>query len=218
MQYLIRSIVPIALTLTLAGCPMNTTNDNSDNSLQDDLPDGPRTVEDIRRNGNHLQNESSLYLLQHAHNPLDWYPWSEEALARSRDEDKPIFLSIGYSSCHWCHVMEHEVFEDDDVARFMNEHFICIKVDREERPDLDSVYMDAVQAMTGRGGWPMSVFLTPDLKPFHGGTYFPREQFMQLTARGAVIWISRRSRWRRESPARRRPACPGADARWAKIC
>jgi len=156
------------------------------------IPDGPRTVEDIRRDGNHLRDESSLYLLQHAHNPLDWYPWGEAAFTRARAEDKPIFLSIGYSSCHWCHVMEHEVFENDEVAQFMNEHFICIKVDREERPDLDSVYMDAVQAMTGRGGWPMSVFLTPDLKPFHGGTYFPRPQFMQLVQQVAEVYQTKR--------------------------
>jgi len=134
----------------------------------------------IRAEGNHLKDESSVYLRQHAHNPVDWYPWGEEALARARDEDKPIFLSIGYASCHWCHVMEHEVFEHDGVAALVNERFVCIKVDREERPDLDAVYMEAVQAMTGRGGWPMTVFLTPDLVPFFGGTYFPREQFLQL--------------------------------------
>ena len=171
---------------------MKDTNGNSDNNMPDESTLGPRTVEDIRRDGNHLSDQSSLYLLQHAHNPLDWYPWGEEALARAKAEDKPIFLSIGYSSCHWCHVMEHEVFEDDEVAQFMNEYFICIKVDREERPDLDSVYMAAVQAMTGRGGWPMSVFLTPDLKPFHGGTYFPREQFMQLVHQITEVYQTRR--------------------------
>ncbi len=122
---------------------------------------------------NRLAEETSPYLLQHANNPVDWYPWGAEALARSRDEDKPIFLSIGYSACHWCHVMERESFEDAAVAEVMNRDFVCIKVDREERPDLDSIYMAAVQQMTGSGGWPMSVFLTPDLKPFYGGTYFP---------------------------------------------
>src|SRR5438132_3031061 len=122
---------------------------------------------------NRLAQETSPYLQQHAGNPVDWYPWGEEALARSRDEDKPIFLSIGYSACHWCHVMERESFEDAAVAEAMNRDFVCIKVDREERPDLDSIYMAAVQQMTGSGGWPMSVFLTPDLKPFFGGTYFP---------------------------------------------
>ena len=122
---------------------------------------------------NRLVNETSPYLLQHAHNPVEWYPWGEEALKRAKEEDRPIFLSIGYSACHWCHVMEHESFEDEPIAALMNELFINIKVDREERPDLDEIYMQAVQAMTGSGGWPMSVFLTPDLEPFYGGTYFP---------------------------------------------
>ncbi len=122
---------------------------------------------------NRLAGESSPYLLQHARNPVDWFPWGPEALAKAKEEDRPIFLSIGYSACHWCHVMEHESFENADIAALMNEHFINIKVDREERPDLDQIYMAAVQAMTGHGGWPMSVFLTPDLKPFYGGTYFP---------------------------------------------
>jgi uncharacterized protein len=122
---------------------------------------------------NRLANETSPYLLQHAHNPVDWYPWGPEALERARAEDRPIFLSIGYAACHWCHVMERESFENEAIASLMNEHFVSIKVDREERPDLDDVYMAAVQAMTGSGGWPMSVFLTPDLRPFFGGTYFP---------------------------------------------
>ncbi len=122
---------------------------------------------------NRLINETSPYLLQHANNPVDWYPWGEEALARARDEDKPILLSIGYSACHWCHVMERESFENDDIAELMNGNFVNIKVDREERPDLDAVYMEAVQMLTGSGGWPMTVFLTPDCKPFYGGTYFP---------------------------------------------
>jgi uncharacterized protein len=122
---------------------------------------------------NRLVGETSPYLLQHAHNPVDWYPWGEEALARARAEDKPIFLSIGYAACHWCHVMERESFEDEATAADLNRDFVPIKVDREERPDLDQVYMAAVQAMTGSGGWPMSVFLTPDGRPFYGGTYFP---------------------------------------------
>ncbi len=122
---------------------------------------------------NHLIHEISPYLLQHAHNPVDWYPWGQEALAKARVEDKPIFLSIGYAACHWCHVMEQESFEDAEIAAFMNEHFVSIKVDREERPDLDSIYMQATTAMTGSGGWPMSIFLTPDLRPFYAGTYFP---------------------------------------------
>jgi len=122
---------------------------------------------------NRLAKENSPYLLQHAENPVDWYPWGEEALEKARDENKPIFLSIGYAACHWCHVMEHESFEDDDTSALMNKHFVNIKVDREERPDLDQIYMQAVVAMTRQGGWPMSVFLTPDGKPFFGGTYFP---------------------------------------------
>jgi len=124
---------------------------------------------------NRLANETSPYLLQHKDNPVDWYPWGEEALQRARDEDRPILLSIGYSACHWCHVMEHESFENPAIAALMNEHFVSIKVDREERPDLDSLYMMAVQMMTGHGGWPMTVFLTPDGRPFYGGTYYPPE-------------------------------------------
>ncbi len=122
---------------------------------------------------NHLIHETSPYLLQHAHNPVDWFPWSEEALEKARKENKPILVSIGYAACHWCHVMERESFEDEDTARIMNENFVNIKIDREERPDLDHIYMDAVQAMTGSGGWPLNVFLTPEGKPFYGGTYFP---------------------------------------------
>jgi uncharacterized protein YyaL (SSP411 family) len=122
---------------------------------------------------NHLAGEKSPYLLQHAHNPVDWYPWEADALARARAENKPIFLSIGYAACHWCHVMEHESFENEEIAALLNRWFVCIKVDREERPDLDAIYMAAVQAMTGSGGWPLTLFLTPDLQPFFGGTYFP---------------------------------------------
>src|SRR3954463_8799289 len=122
---------------------------------------------------NRLAQETSPYLLQHQDNPVDWYPWGPEALERARHEDRPILLSIGYAACHWCHVMEHESFEDEATARLMNELFVCIKVDREERPDLDGIYMQAVQAMTGHGGWPMTMFLLPDGSPFYGGTYFP---------------------------------------------
>ncbi|WP_279341322.1 thioredoxin domain-containing protein [Geothrix mesophila] len=143
---------------------------------------------------NHLAGSLSPYLLQHAHNPVDWFPWGGEALAKARAEQKPIFLSIGYSACHWCHVMERESFENPAVAEVLNAHFVSIKVDREERPDLDDLYMDAVQAMTGRGGWPMSVWLTPDLEPFYGGTYFPPEPrggmpgFIPLLRRIAEVW------------------------------
>ena len=143
---------------------------------------------------NRLAHEKSPYLLQHAHNPVDWYPWGEEAFAKARSENKPIFLSIGYSTCHWCHVMAHESFENEDVAAFMNREFVNIKVDREERPDVDRVYMTFVQATTGGGGWPMSVWLTPDLKPFVGGTYFPPEDrygqpaFKTVLERVATAW------------------------------
>ena len=147
---------------------------------------------------NHLAKETSPYLLQHMDNPVDWYPWGPEALQRAQQEDKPIFLSIGYSACHWCHVMAHESFEDEALAAKLNEHFINIKVDREERPDLDQIYMNAVQMLTGRGGWPMSVFLTPDLKPFYGGTYWPPTArlgmpgFDQVIQAVADAWKDRR--------------------------
>jgi uncharacterized protein len=154
---------------------------------------------------NRLAAETSPYLLQHAENPLDWYPWGDEALARARDEDKPILLSIGYSACHWCHVMEHESFEDERTAALMNEHFVSVKVDREERPDLDSVYMDAVVSLTGQGGWPMTVFLTPEGEPFFGGTYFPPEprhglpSFRQLLTAIADAWRERRPEIERDA-------------------
>jgi len=146
---------------------------------------------------NHLASEKSPYLLQHRTNPVDWYPWGEEAFSKARREKKPIFLSIGYSTCHWCHVMERESFEDEKVADFLNEHFVSIKVDREERPDVDGIYMSFVQATTGQGGWPMSVFLTPDLKPFFGGTYFPpanrhgQPGFMDVLTHIETLWASR---------------------------
>src|SRR5216110_1313345 len=143
---------------------------------------------------NRLAHEKSPYLLQHAHNPVDWYPWGEEAFAKARRENKAIFLSVGYSTCHWCHVMAHESFEDEEVAAIMNREFVNIKVDREERPDVDRVYMTFVQATTGGGGWPMSVWLTPDLKPFVGGTYFPpvdrygQPAFRKVLERIAAAW------------------------------
>ncbi|MBW3619581.1 MAG: thioredoxin domain-containing protein [Actinobacteria bacterium] len=147
---------------------------------------------------NRLSRETSPYLLQHADNPVDWYPWGEEAFERARDEGRPIFLSVGYSSCHWCHVMAHESFEDDDIAAELNDRFVNVKVDREERPDVDQVYMEAVQAMTGRGGWPMSVFLTPDGEPFYAGTYWPKERrhgmpaFREVAAAISEAWRDRR--------------------------
>ncbi len=149
---------------------------------------------------NKLINETSPYLLQHAHNPVDWYPWGEEALAKAKKENKPIFLSIGYAACHWCHVMERESFENEEIAEILSNHFISIKVDREERPDLDDIYMTAVVAISGNGGWPMTVFLTPELKPFYGGTYFPPEDkwgrvgFKNLISRLKDFWLNDQSR------------------------
>jgi uncharacterized protein len=152
---------------------------------------------------NRLADETSPYLLQHADNPVDWYPWGEEALARAREEDKAILLSIGYSACHWCHVMEHESFEDDATAQLMNERFVNVKVDREERPDLDSVYMDAVVTLTGHGGWPMTVFLTPESEPFFGGTYYPPEPRHGLPSfRQVLDAVAEAYRDRREDVAR----------------
>jgi uncharacterized protein len=156
---------------------------------------------------NRLAQETSPYLLQHAENPVDWYPWGEEARARARSEDKPILLSIGYAACHWCHVMEHESFEDDETAALMNEHFVSIKVDREERPDVDAVYMDAVVGLTGHGGWPMTVFLTPEGEPFYGGTYYPPEprhglpSFRQVLAAVSEAWRDRREEIGRQAGA-----------------
>jgi uncharacterized protein YyaL (SSP411 family) len=147
---------------------------------------------------NRLAREKSPYLLQHARNPVDWFAWGDEAFAAARRANKPIFLSIGYSTCHWCHVMERESFEDEKVAAFLNEHFVSIKVDREERPDVDKIYMTFVQATTGQGGWPMSVFLTPELKPFYGGTYYPPESrlnrpgFLQVLRQIQQLWETRR--------------------------
>src|SRR3954462_7875447 len=164
---------------------------------------------------NRLASETSPYLLQHAENPVDWYPWGDEAFARARTEDKPVLVSIGYAACHWCHVMEHESFEDAEVAALMNESFVCIKVDREERPDVDAIYMDAVQAMTGQGGWPLNAFLTPEGAPFWAGTYFPgaprhgRPAWSQVPA--GVAPAGRAQRAEIEEAGRRlAPRLPGA--------
>nr|MDQ6913518.1 thioredoxin domain-containing protein [Verrucomicrobiota bacterium] len=162
--------------------------------------DAPKATEHAFTN--RLANEKSPYLLQHAHNPVDWYPWGEEAFEKARKENKPIFLSVGYSTCHWCHVMEHESFENPEIAKLMNENFVSIKVDREERPDVDRVYMAFVQATTGGGGWPMNVWLTPDLKPFVGGTYFPPEDrdglpgFKRVLTQLAEAWQKDRDKIR----------------------
>jgi len=139
---------------------------------------------------NRLILERSPYLLQHAHNPVNWFPWGEEAFAKAKASNKPVFLSVGYATCHWCHVMERQSFESEEIARYMNEYFVTIKVDREQRPDVDSTFMTAVQMLTGSGGWPMSVFLTPQGKPFFGGTYFPPEQFEELLKRVDQVWLT----------------------------
>jgi uncharacterized protein YyaL (SSP411 family) len=173
----------LLLVLVLAACDRRHPGATSSRAPEASVPQ--RSPEVIRRDGNHLVGAGSVYLAQHAHNPVDWYPWSPEALERARVENKPIFLSIGYSSCHWCHVMEAEVFEKDDVAEALNAHFVSIKVDREERPDLDQGYMQALISMTGSGGWPMSLFLTPALQAFFGATYLPHDRFLAVAARAA---------------------------------
>jgi uncharacterized protein YyaL (SSP411 family) len=160
-----------------------------------------RSPADIRRDGNLLRAETSLYLQQHAHNPVDWRPWNAAALDLARSLDRPIFLSSGYASCHWCHVMEREVFEDDAIAARLNDAFVCIKVDREELPDVDATYMEAVQLLTGGGGWPMSVFLLPDGRPFFGGTYIPPDRFMALLDRIVELWATRRADLERQAEA-----------------
>jgi uncharacterized protein YyaL (SSP411 family) len=161
------------------------------------LASGIKTVENTTHT-NRLIDEKSPYLLQHAHNPVDWYPWGDEAFEKAKAEDKPIFLSIGYSTCHWCHVMERESFEDPEIATLMNETFINIKVDREERPDIDNVYMTVCQMLTGSGGWPLTIIMTPDKVPFFAGTYFPRETrfgrvgMVELIPRIKELWEIRR--------------------------
>ena len=172
---------------------------------------------------NRLIDETSPYLLQHAHNPVDWRPWGDEAFEEARRLGKPVFLSIGYSTCHWCHVMEEESFEDEEIAAFMNEHYVSIKVDREERPDVDAIYMTAVQALTGSGGWPMSVWLTPDREPFFGGTYFPPRDGARGARHGFLTVLRERARTLPRRPrarhardrgaGRRRPHAHGIDRR-----
>jgi len=151
------------------------------------------------KNPNLLIEEKSPYLLQHAHNPVDWYPWGDEAFEKAKREDKPIFLSIGYSTCHWCHVMERESFEDGEVAELLNRDFVAIKVDREERPDIDQIYMTVCQGMTGHGGWPLTIVMTPDKKPFFAATYLPKNQryglpgLMQILPRLSGLWQNERA-------------------------
>ena len=183
-----RQILSLAVAgvVMVAGCSRSSHDSQPAKSVSTPAPSHAHT--------NRLAREKSPYLLQHQHNPVDWYPWGSEAFEKARKENKPIFLSIGYSTCHWCHVMERESFENEELAKFLNGHFISIKVDREERPDVDKIYMTAVQAMTGQGGWPLNCFLTPDRKPFYGGTYFPpeakygRPSFLQLLQHIAQLW------------------------------
>ena len=178
---------------------------------------------------NRLAHETSPYLLQHKDNPVEWYPWGEEALARAAAEERPILLSIGYSACHWCHVMERESFEDPQTAALMNDRFVCIKLDREERPDIDSIYMEACQAMTGSGGWPLNVFLTPEQVPFYAGTYFPPESRMGMPGWRDVLaavdeaWRERRDEIRAgsERVAERLQGAAGSSpppSQWTRAC
>jgi len=177
-----------ALLACSAGAERNA---DSKNKREKTMP----TTQTAPKHTNRLIHATSPYLLQHAHNPVDWYEWGSEAFAKAIKEDKPIFLSIGYSACHWCHVMEHESFENEGIAAVLNDHFVCIKVDREERPDVDEIYMQATMGMNqGRGGWPMSVFLLPDRSPFFAGTYFPPQQFTALLTRVADVWKTDRDK------------------------
>jgi len=191
-----RIIVVLSLTVSFglaphAGCGGSSSDDDtSDRSQQMSQSNSDRVPPAGK---NRLIFEKSPYLLQHAENPVDWYPWGEEAFAKARAEDKPVFLSIGYSTCHWCHVMEHESFEDPEVAALMNETFVCIKVDREERPDIDNIYMTVCQMMTGSGGWPLTVFLTPERVPFYAATYIPKSGMMAMIPKLAEAWSTDRA-------------------------
>jgi len=178
-------LIPILALLLLACCD-DDPKAAPKPPPRDPTPEKSATV----KKENRLAKEKSPYLRQHRHNPVDWFPWGKEAFAKAKKEGKLIFLSIGYSSCHWCHVMEHESFDDDEVATLLNKHFVCIKVDREERPDVDAVYMDAAQALRIQGGWPLSIWMTPEKEPFHAGTYFPKATFLQLLTRVHEVWSS----------------------------
>ena len=192
-------IVGLAVAIGLAAMSCSTQADSKAPNMASNPTIEPAPHPAGHTHTNRLSKEKSPYLLQHQHNPVDWYSWGSEAFGKAKAEDKPIFLSIGYSTCHWCHVMERESFENEKVAEYINQHFVCIKVDREERPDVDKIYMTAVQAMTGQGGWPLNIFLTPELKPFYGGTYFPpenkfgRPSFLQLLHHIQELWTTRRA-------------------------
>jgi uncharacterized protein len=191
MKYAVNYFFALTLALVLAACDRKQNRNHSTTILKTNTAPIPHS------HTNRLALEKSPYLLQHAHNPVDWFPWGEEAFAKALREHKPIFLSIGYSTCHWCHVMERESFESEETTKYLNAHFVCIKVDREERPDVDKIYMTFVQSTTGSGGWPLNAFLTPDLKPFFGGTYFPpdnrygRSSFTQVLQQIAKVWQER---------------------------
>lgn len=196
MSFRGKHIFYLLLTLFIAiGCKDGVIG-QEDTESSKGRADSESTKDDAKKKTNRLITETSPYLLTHAHNPVDWYPWGEEAFKKAKDEEKLIFLSVGYSSCHWCHVMERESFMDEEIAEFLNEHFVCIKVDREERPDVDQIYMAAIQALSGRGGWPMSVFMTAEAKPFFGGSYFPARDgdreglpgFLTLIKRIDEVW------------------------------
>jgi uncharacterized protein len=192
MNETLRATLVLTVVVALSACNRSPVEPEPNMTVST-----PSTATAEHKFTNRLAGEKSPYLLQHAHNPVNWYPWGEEAFAKARAENKPIFLSIGYSTCHWCHVMERESFENEQIASILNTNFICIKVDREERPDVDKIYMTFVQATTGGGGWPLNVFLTPDLKPFFGGTYFPpdnrhgRGGFPQVLQQIAQVWQER---------------------------
>ena len=189
MKFVAKTIIVLVAGFAAVACQPTANRNNFDQPVNTNAP--------AHKHTNRLAREKSPYLLQHAHNPVDWFPWGEEAFAKARAENKPILLSIGYSTCHWCHVMERESFEDEKIGAFLRENFVSIKVDREERPDVDKIYMTFVQSTTGSGGWPLNVFLTPDLKPFFGGTYFPpderygRGSFLSVLQQVATVWRER---------------------------
>ena len=189
----------VLLALTVPGCSPDQPADDS--APVDEKKTEVENKEPLaqHRHTNLLANETSPYLLMHAHNPVNWHPWGEEAFAKAKKEKKLVFLSIGYSSCYWCHVMERESFMDEEIAAFLNKHYVCIKVDREERPDVDAIYMTALQLLSGRGGWPMSMFLTPQGKPFTGGTYFPARDGDRGASTGFLSIIKQfQSIWEKE--------------------
>jgi uncharacterized protein YyaL (SSP411 family) len=191
MKHAASYFIAPTLVLALVACNVKPNRNHSNAAVS------TNAAPVVHAHTNRLAREKSPYLLQHAHNPVDWFAWGDDAFTKARTENKPIFLSIGYSTCHWCHVMERESFESDETAKYLNEHFVSIKVDREERPDVDKIYMTFVQSTSGSGGWPLNVFLTPDRKPFFGGTYFPpdnrygRGSFLSVLQQVVKVWMER---------------------------